>query len=374
MSQKNVPAFFTSPEFDKFMRKSFAAHRANEAETPEIHLFKKHLELESELNTKTLLYLDINHWIHLRDVVLKKSQERPGYRDILELLKILSKQQRICCPISFVLFLELMKQSDPNTRLPTAKLMDLFGGGVCFQFPFELDRLELKEQLLRNLFREKAPQLNKWFWTKAGFLGGELLPSHPAFGEENKVIQKAWIDFMWMISLEFFLSLRETFNFDISYWQKYADAANADAVFYRTSTLPFEEVLQREKALLGRRLLMEELPKIGQEIWDLFPQFRDVTKLKQPVPEDYSPHNSPSLQVLAAIIAADMLSKKNFTANDILDYRHSALAIPYCDALFCDNPMATRLRNNPIQFEKVYETKILSRPEEIINYLKSLVC
>jgi hypothetical protein len=78
------------------------------------------------------------------------------------------------------------------------------------------------------------------------------------------------------------------------------------------------------------------------------------------------------MQVLAAIIASDMLSKKNFTANDILDYRHSALAIPYCDALFCDNPMATRLRNNPMQFETVYQTKILGRPEEIIDYLKSL--
>jgi hypothetical protein len=374
MSQKNVPAFFTSPEFDQFMRKSFAAHRANEAEAPEIHLYKKHVELESELNTKTLLYLDINHWIHLRDVVLKKSQERLGYRDILELLKILREQRRICCPISFVLFLELMKQSDPNTRLPTAKLMDLFGGGVCFQFPLELDRLELKEQLLRSLLHEKAPKLNKWFWTKVGFLGGELLPSHPAFGKENITIQKAWIDFMWITNLELLLGWIVNFNSDISYWQKYADAANADAIFYRSSTLSFEDVLPREKALLGRRLLMEELPKIGQEIWDLYPQFRDVTKLKQPAPEDYSPFNSPSLQVLAAIIAADMLSKKNFTANDILDYRHSALAIPYCDALFCDNPMATRLRNNPMRFEEVYQTKILSGPEEIIDYLKSLTC
>jgi hypothetical protein len=150
MSQKNVPAFFTSPEFDQFMRKSFAAHRANEAEAPEIHLYKKHVELESSLNTKTLLYLDTNHWIHLRDVVLKKSQERLGYREILELLKILREQQRICCPISFALFLELMKQSDPNTRLPKVgqELWDLFPQFVAHA----LYREQPEEIFLRQLF------------------------------------------------------------------------------------------------------------------------------------------------------------------------------------------------------------------------------
>jgi hypothetical protein len=87
---------------------------------------------------------------------------------------------------------------------------------------------------------------------------------------------------------------------------------------------------------------------------------------------EYSPQNFPSFQIIAGITAADMLSTMKFDGHDIFDFYHAALAIPYCDALFCDNPMATRLRNKPCQFGKIYDTQILRRPEEIRDYLTVL--
>lgn len=79
-----------------------------------------------------------------------------------------------------------------------------------------------------------------------------------------------------------------------------------------------------------------------------------------------------STQVLASVNAALITSTKKFSANDILDFQHAALAVPYCDALFCDGPMAHILRTKPLEFGKVYETIILSDPNEIKNYLQSL--
>jgi len=67
--------------------------------------------------------------------------------------------------------------------------MEMLGAGVCFQFPPVLDRLEPRQQLLRGLLRDKAPELKKWIWTKAGFLGGELVFSHPAFDDKQNALR-----------------------------------------------------------------------------------------------------------------------------------------------------------------------------------------
>ena len=59
-------------------------------------------------------------------------------------------------------------------------------------------------------------------------------------------------------------------------------------------------------------------------------------------------------------------------ANEMEDYLHVAQALPYCDALFCDNFMAQKLRPKPLEFGNVYQTEIGSRSEEIVAYLESL--
>lgn len=80
----------------------------------------------------------------------------------------------------------------------------------------------------------------------------------------------------------------------------------------------------------------------------------------------------PSSQVLASVNAALITSTKKFSANDILDFQHAALAVPYCDALFCDGPMAHILQTKPLEFDKTYQTAVLSSPEEILQYLQDL--
>jgi len=73
---------------------------------------------------------------------------------------------------------------------------------------------------------------------------------------------------------------------------------------------------------------------------------------------------------LDAVIA--MESTRKVQANDMLDYLHAAQSIPYCDAVFCDNFMAQKMRNRPLEFGRIYQTEIGSRPEEIVAYLKGL--
>lgn len=80
-----------------------------------------------------------------------------------------------------------------------------------------------------------------------------------------------------------------------------------------------------------------------------------------------------SVQVLAGANAACIVNKlMKFDANDLLDFRHAALAVPYCDVLCCDNPMAQMLRSKPLEFGKTYDTEILGNPDEILLYLNVL--
>jgi hypothetical protein len=80
-----------------------------------------------------------------------------------------------------------------------------------------------------------------------------------------------------------------------------------------------------------------------------------------------------SFQVLAGINAAVTYSGRKIEPHDVHDFLHAGHAIPYCDAFFCDNPMAALLREKPLEYHKVDDTAILSRPDEIVAYLDTLL-
>ena len=176
--KRHRPKFLESQFFTELSKKSFDIHAAMPEISPDTYFAFRRRELQRELAGRKLLYLDTNHWINLRHVVLKSPSEKAVYRDILRILLKLRREGRICCPISFLLFMELMKQSDPKTRLITAKLMDALSEGLCFQFPPEIGRIELRHFLLKSVVGREQ-ELIPWVWTKVGFLAGEVLPEEP---------------------------------------------------------------------------------------------------------------------------------------------------------------------------------------------------
>ena len=371
---KSSPTFlrlFASPKLEKVLKESSAYNRQHPEISPETHLRQKHLGLLMALEKRTLIYLDACHWINLLHTLLGNGKALPVYQDIFHLINNLAISNRVLCPLSFPLFLELMKQKDETTRLATARLMDCLSGGVCFQHPYLVQRLELRQIMLRGILRDKAPDLRDQVWAKVGFIAGEMLPYHKGFSEEDmRFLQKLSIDGMWEIPLDHFAE-HALPELSTIHQQKLAAATNTDAQWYRTEKISFEEALVREKAF-SLQSLRKDFEEIAKEIFDDYPQYRDVGKLPQPSASDASPWVLPSTQILASVNAALITSTKKFSANDILDFQHAALAVPYCDALFCDGPMAHILRTKPLEFSKVYETTILNDPDEIKNYLQGL--
>ena len=91
-------------------------------------------------------------------------------------------------------------------------------------------------------------------------------------------MQKLWVDSMWKLSLAHFVEFIDCSKMPASFEEKLAAATNTDAEWYRSNKLPFSEVLQREKAHQLRGLL-KEMEKVVKEVWDAFPNLRDVGKL-----------------------------------------------------------------------------------------------
>jgi hypothetical protein len=160
---QNINLDAESP-FQHGLNQSFAKHKNQSDVSPSIYRREKHLALQTELEGRTLIYLDTNHWVHLRDVKLNSPNERVGYREILGLLDALIEKKRILCPISYPLFLELMnmRQADGATRLATARLMDFYSNGVCILDDSELNRMELRRLILRVIVGDKAPDWDEW--------------------------------------------------------------------------------------------------------------------------------------------------------------------------------------------------------------------
>lgn len=367
----SFPKIFESEEFNEFIAQTFQVHEKGHALSASRYLQYKHQELHAFLKRRKLIYLDTNHWINLRHVLLKSDKLRPEYVSIFQLLLKLEKEEKIVCPLSHALFCELMKQSNSDTRLATARIMDVLSHGVCFQKPDEVHKIQFKRFALQAVLGASAPTFEEWLWTKVGYMNGEMFPVHSGYSPEiNNWLQKVSIDMYWNLPLQHFAELAVEGEIFSAPEKLRAEATNVDAQWYRENKVSFKEALAREKAFIVRGLL-DDFKALSKEIYEKYPEASD-THLRSGGSVKFGPMNMPSIQVAGAMNAVLITTSKKFTQNDMFDFEHAALAVPYCDAIFADRPMAVIMRNPPLKLHKTYSTEILSEPGEIVAYLQGL--
>jgi len=360
--------------FQRRVQQLVEKHRKNAELAAREYLEARRAELAHEPEAKQLIYLDTKHWVNLCNVVVQSPQAVPAYDEILGSLEILRQKRRICCPISATLFLELMKQNDPSTRQSTAQLMDFLSGGVCLQNWLDLAKAEFGRHICRTLHIGQVDETEFPTWTRVGYWAGEHTVDFPDEAEtDSAVMEKVYIDLRWEMTCDDYQSMPG--------WTPIPDA------FAAAWTVESEQAKARQAQIKQSfsKLARERRAQLLQALKDtLFPMLalcsnapgtpdNHVTAVLDPIYEARDPQALPSLGVVAALDAAVILdTTRKVQANDVEDYLHTAQALPYCDALFCDNFIAQKLRSKHLDFGQVYQTEIGSRPEEIISYLKSL--
>ena len=335
------------------------------------HLRFKHLLLLRQLETKLLVYLDKCHWIGLRHVVLKTKFARKEYEMLLRLLRELKDAQLILCPTSFPLFTELMKQSDDQTRLATAYLMDELGDGICLPAGPVIQENEVRQHILKSWFGSGGPDAKEWLWTKACWILGALIPHNPAFSpEENTWIQKSFIDHVWESRLGDLVERLDQNRWQGMDYPLFASAHNLDGVFYRKRQFIFKDILIHEKGKLLMDLAQGALPKVAAELAKEYPDkvtgtLNNSEKLQAP-----DPWIVPSMQIVAGIRASFFSAGQWLKANDLVDAEHASVALPYCDVFACDKPLAHHLRGKALKYDEIYQTKVVATASDLIQALK----
>ena len=342
--------------------------------------------LGEEVIQRKLIYLDTKYWIFLRDVLMDRPQ-KAIHNEIFARLYDLVRRGKCLCPFSYPIFCELHKQSDPKTRKMTAQVIDLFSGSVCLQNPDALTRGEIL-----GFFRKYNPHYSVKIprrvivWTKAGFCLGEPIPTNPAVSPDVELlVQKVMEDHSLSMTLE-----------------ELVDAFHATGKPFPMPPPQHEKLNANKAGLAGakdfRDAYLQEvaftIDSNGKAIHDVFVHLfleEYGHKPKEPFQDDapgiqqaksllYSgfatdklPLDLPCFHIESAIHAAIRIDKtRKYKANDLLDFEHAVMAVPYYDYFFTEASLAHFVTHPPLTFDKLYGATVFSKEEEILIALQEM--
>lgn len=86
--------------------------------------------LATKRKERCCLYLDTNWWIRMREVRFSTKDDDEGH-ELLDLVQRLVNENALTCPASGVVVEEVLRQTDMQTRLSTAFMMDSLSGGIA---------------------------------------------------------------------------------------------------------------------------------------------------------------------------------------------------------------------------------------------------
>jgi len=321
------------------------------------HTRQKQIELASSIAHKIKIYLDINFWIELR-----KANSGDGTGDAKDLLNDLRRAVAAgtaICPLSDVIFLELLKQADSSSRQSTAALMDELSLGVTLIESDMRMKTEIAHFIHGKCVRERLHSLNDLAWCKVGHVFGF---KHPvAKGVEGNVmlaLQKGVFDEMWdltlgqMIARAGFLAAPEMLNFDAI-----AVKLNSGKRDHASEIKSFEQTYKNEvrgivdlTAQVARDVVREigvaegAIPIDEAMTSDTAGLIRYKNLLAIVLQKNMSRHELRSLHVQAWLHASHRWNKgRKFEGNDLQDFAHATAALGYFDAFFTEKSLRTML-------------------------------
>ena len=253
--------------------------------------------------------------------------------------------------------------------------MDYLSGGVCVRYWLEQIQFEFAGHVHRTFHGKLSDESLIPTWTKAGYWAGEHTIEFPNLSiAESDLMEKVYTDLHWDMTFEDYQSMPDSTPSPDAFAAAWLKAANESKVNRGELRPNFNKLVKQSRIQLLTVLKDHLLPLLAAlrhgspaSIDD------DFSKVFDPIYEGEDPKALPSVSIVAGLDAAIALEfNRKVQANDMLDYLHAAQALPYCDAVFCDNFMAQKMKNRPLEFGKAYETLIGSRPEEILAYLNTL--
>ncbi len=367
----------------QIMIDTFEKHMSEPQKTLEAYTKDVRLSLGRELEGCKKIYLDTKYWILLRDAEIGRHRDE----NILELLSVLHRgvqTGKIVCPISEDIFAEVLKQSDAETLIETCNLIDALSKGISILSEQERIGFETLYFVRRNLGGEDSvysPDI--LVWTKLAYVLGAVHPAATPFSpQEELVVQKAFFDHMWTISLSQMIEITGTDT--ISKMPRLNDLStnlNENKMRYAHENKSFKQLFLSELA----------------GVLDLcIPIFEDTTIYIYEKENEHKPTESeirsskagkqignavynlfrknklqayfPTLVIgagLHALVRWDV--KRKYEENDLHDFRHAQAALPYFNFFFTEHNLRDLVTRSNVAFDKKYGCEVFSHPNKALK-------
>lgn len=377
-------------DYETFTEQRWALHRAHGDVTVEQYRCRLLHTFGQIVSRKSIVYLDLKYWINLRKVVLRQPTN-PAYTTLLDILQEAARCGVIVCPLSFWVFEELLKQGDSSTRKATARLIDELSSGVAF-----MHHGEIVGQEVLHFIRTISPRyqdVKQWpirecIWTRTFSFLGDRIPVWPETipQSDQLLVQKNMEDCHFFVPLEDLLEDADTI------------APDSVKPMYDVADINRRKAQVRREHKSFKSIFLAELMHTIKENEDHWystmsylqsvetggPEERiDVDALsdlqKRPwrnlvywsFQKDKVGNQLPSYHIPAALYAASSWdAKRQLTENDVFDFYHAQLAIPYSDLFLTDSSLKALVCSRHLKLDEIYNTEIISDPAEAVTRLR----
>ncbi len=338
------------------MQMSDEKHARTASESFVAYRRKRFQELENFVTARRKVYLDLKFWIGLRTP--SEAPKPNAFQQLGELLSDGVKDGRLLCPVSYAVFLELMKQYPMEQRLAQARLMDQLSEGIGIRNPFDTAEIEYLRLLARHNATLKDMPIDP-VWVPVGHLIHEVYPENDSLPDDlMERYRKVSLDVDWetrmehlakrmegmpvrsattaeRINMERQANLRGNKSFD----KLFSD--ELDGILDVMSP-HIENSLKYAAAFVGIEAIGEPMDERERREW--------IKVIRESVRRDADGQIMPSERISAALNAAIRLDDKHlFEQNDLDDIGHSSVAAAYCDVFLTERKFTHILRLPAVQ-------------------------
>lgn len=345
---------------------------------------KKQKQLSKEIAEYKKVYFDINYWIRIRDAHFKRTNDSNIVR-LYELIFKLVEDEKVICPVSPVIFDEVLKQIGNPEFLESIKIIEFLSKNVLAVTEEELVFLQYKSIFNSYLKQEDREDFKEFVWTKAiDAFGHQIPPTQLIAKDKNEDVglYKKYLDDSWDQSITDLISKSAigSKNSNADYKQYEAvSRLNRNNEEHKHEFNSFDSLFETERlgTLDAYKFVswwaFEDTLNNFENNYSEEKKVRVFEKLMKKSVD--SKGQVPALVEIPAgihtLIRYENWKYKDF--NDIFDYHHSYTAIPFFDYFFTEKKLTNLVNHKRLQFGKKFNCTIeykLQRTLEILDQLR----
>jgi hypothetical protein len=372
-------------DFD-FTSATFLRHK-QQAQIPFVEYFEaKSLEFAKTFCGRRKIYLDTKFWVKLCNAAYGPTADAIDAALLATLRKTVA-DGRAVYPFSGPLWCEVFHQSDRNTRVLTASLIDELSLRLT-SFTDE-DRLALEigdifDRFVLKLAPREPIENLVWSVPICG-LGIPFVHSRNWPEPEATAMQKTLLDEIWPIGFAGVAGSGEDLSAKVKQpLTKIAEELNSfrsthepAAQFVEEHAREFVGALRARRATIAQAVELSLRRRFGSSAHHDPAFYEEAAKKVSEKILDAFLHERlgnalPTLVVPSALHAAYGRNRsRKYRGGDFHDFGHATIALPYCDCFATERSLG-HLVNAELGFSQRYDTKVVTSSEELMAWIDSI--